>query len=592
MKNQNNQNNKFRYPAPEQGNSSFKNTNKLRFTAQQEPSQFKNTNKLRFIALSGTTGVTENLYVYEYGNDMIIVDCGVGFPDSDMFGVDLVIPDFSYVVQNKNKLRGVLVSHGHEDHLGALPFLLKQVDVPIYSSKLVAGFIQDKFDDYEMKTPDLKVFDPERDILTLGVFKVTPFRVAHSVPDGVGFCIDTPEGKIFHVPDYKFDWTPVDGKPFDAVKAATLASGGVLALASDSLGSTSPGYTESERTLEDRIEAVARKIKGKIYLTTISSNISRMQQTINVAQKLGRKVVLIGRSIERKAQIAKDLGYLFYPNGVVIKPKQAERLRPDQLLFIISGCYGQPGSALYRLIIGEHDFLTINKGDAVIFSADPAPPGSKANVDYLVDKLIEDNIDVHYYDTQEDLHVSGHGCQKDIEMLFALVRPKYYIPIGGTVRHMRSYGLIAQSMGASENDILELNAGDIVEFSNGYARQAGRIPVKEVLVDGLGIGDVGNVVLRDRHILSQEGIVIAIIHFDRNESVLLETPEILSRGFVFEQKYGKILEDAGRELVGALNKKKKINSNVVKNITIDFLERYFYQKTRRRPMILPIVVEV
>lgn len=549
-------------------------------------------NKLKFIAISGTTGVTENLYVYEYGNDMIVVDCGVGFPDSDMFGVDLVIPDFSYVVQNKNKLRGVLISHGHEDHLGALPFLLKQVDVPIYSSKLVAGFIQDKFDDYKMKTPDLKVFDPERDVLTLGVFKVTPFRVAHSVPDGVGFCIDTPEGKIFHIPDYKFDWTPVDGKPFDAVKAATLASGGALALASDSLGATSPGYTESERELEDRIESVARKIKGKIYLTTISSNISRMQQTINVAQRLGRKVVLVGRSIERKAQIAKDLGYLFYPTDTVIKSKQAGRLSPNQLLYIISGCYGQQGSALYRLITGEHDYLTVGKGDSVIFSADPAPPGSKANVDYLVDKLIEDNVDVHYYDTQEDLHVSGHGCQKDIEMLFALIKPKYYIPIGGTVRHMRAYGTIAQSMGAREGDILELSPGEIVEFSGQYARRAGKVSVKEILVDGLGVGDVGNVVLRDRHILSKEGIVIAIIHFDRNERVLTENPEILSRGFVFEQKYGKILEDAGKELIRAFQKKKGINSNVVRNIAIDFLERYFYQKTGRRPMILPVVVEV
>lgn len=569
------------------------NNNKLKFTSSEDgTAPYKNTNKLRFIALSGTTGVTENLYVYEYGNDMIVVDCGVGFPDSDMFGVDLVIPDFTYVIQNKSKLRGVLISHGHEDHLGALPFLLKQVDTPIYSSKLVAGFIQDKFDDYEMKNPNLKVFDPDRDILTLGVFKVTPFRVSHSVPDGVGFCIDTPEGKIFHVPDYKFDLTPVDGKPFDVVKAATLASGGALALASDSLGSTSPGYTESEMALEERIESVARKISGKIYLTTISSNISRMQQTINVAQRLGRKVILIGRSIERKAQIAKDLGYLFYPNDVVINPKQASRMQPNQLLFIISGCYGQPGSALYRLIIGEHDFLTIGKGDSVIFSADPAPPGSKANVDYLVDKLIEDNVDVHYYDTQEDLHVSGHGCQKDIEMLFALIKPKYFIPIGGTVRHMRSYGLIAQSMGAKEENVLELESGDVVEFSNQYARKSGRIPVKEVLVDGLGIGDVGNVVLRDRHILSKEGIVIAIIHFDRNQSVLLETPEIMSRGFVFEQKYGKILDDASKELIKALQKKKKINANIVKNITIDFLERYFFQKTRRRPMILPVVVEV
>jgi ribonuclease J len=549
-------------------------------------------NKLKFIALSGTTGVTENLYVYEYGNDMIVVDCGVGFPESEMFGVDLVIPDFSYIKQNANKLRGVLISHGHEDHLGGLPFLLKDVQTTIYATKLVGGFIQDKFEDYKDKVPKISVFDPEKDVLTLGVFKITPFRVSHSVPDGVGFCIDTPEGKIFHVPDYKFDWTPVDGRPFAAAKVATLASQGVLALASDALGANTPGYTESERAIEGRIEAIAGSAKGKIYLTTISSNISRMQQTINVAAKLGRKVVLIGRSIERKAQIAKDLGYLLYPNDLVIKSKQASHLPPDKLLFIISGSYGQPGSALYRLSLGEHDFLKVGKGDVVIFSSDPAPPGSKANVDFLVDKFIESDVDVHYYDMQEDLHVSGHGSIGDIEMLFGLVKPKYYIPIGGTIRHMRAYGLIAQKMGATEANVLELLSGEVVEFSGQNAKRAGKIPVKEILVDGLGIGDVGNVVLRDRHILSKEGIVIAIIHFDRNQSTLTDNPEIMSKGFVFEQKYGKILEDASTELARAMQKKKSINSNVVRNIAIDFLERYFYQKTGRRPMILPVVVEI
>jgi ribonuclease J len=547
---------------------------------------------LKFIALSGTTGVTENLYVYEYGNDMIVVDCGVGFPESEMFGVDLVIPDFSYIKQNANKLRGVLISHGHEDHLGGLPFLLKDVQTTIYATKLVSGFIQDKFEDYKDKVPKISVFDPEKDVLTLGVFKITPFRVSHSVPDGVGFCIDTPEGKIFHVPDYKFDWTPVDGRPFAAAKVATLASQGVLALASDALGANTPGYTESERAIEGRIEAIAGSAKGKIYLTTISSNISRMQQTINVAAKLGRKVVLIGRSIERKAQIAKDLGYLLYPNDLVIRSKQASRLPPNKLLFIISGSYGQPGSALYRLSLGEHDFLKVGKGDVVIFSSDPAPPGSKANVDFLVDKLIESDVDVHYYDMQEDLHVSGHGSIGDIEMLFALVKPKYFIPIGGTIRHMRAYGLIAQKMGAMEANVLELLSGEVVEFSGQNAKRAGKIPVKEILVDGLGIGDVGNVVLRDRHILSKEGIVIAIIHFDRNQSTLIDNPEIMSKGFVFEQKYGKILEDASAELARAMQKKKSINANVVRNIAIDFLERYFYQKTGRRPMILPVVVEL
>jgi len=549
-------------------------------------------NKLKFIALSGTTGVTENLYVYEYGNDMIVVDCGVGFPDSEMFGVDLVIPDFTYIIQNKQKLRGVLISHGHEDHLGALPFLLKEVDVPVYATKLVAGFIEDKLTDAGMTFKSVKVFDPDRDVLTLGVFKVTPFRVAHSVPDGVGFCIDTPEGKLFHVPDYKFDWTPVDGRPFDAAKVATLASGGALALASDSLGATSPGYTESEKAIEGRIEQAGRDAKGKIYLTTISSNISRMQQTINAAEKLGRKVVLIGRSIERKAEIARQLGYIFYPKDVVIRSKQAAHLPPNKILYIISGCYGQPGSALYRLANGEHDFLTIGKGDMVIFSADPGPPGSTGGINFLVDKFIEAGIDVHYYDMQEDLHVSGHGSMKDIEMLFALVKPKYYIPIGGTIRHMRAYGLIAQSMGAKENQVLELTPGQIVEYSNQNARISGRVPVKEVLIDGLGIGDVGNTVLRDRHILSKEGIVIAIVHYDRNSGKLLSPPELLSRGFVFEQKYGRILDEAGRDLSRELQKKKGINSTVARNTAIDFLEKYFAQKTGRRPMILPVVVEV
>ncbi len=553
---------------------------------------FNNMSALKFIALSGTTGVTENLYVYEYGNDMIVVDCGVGFPESEMFGVDLVIPDFSYIKQNASKLRGVLISHGHEDHLGGLPFMFKDVQTTIYATKLVGGFIQDKFEDYDTKPPKISIFDPEKDVLTLGVFKITPFRVSHSVPDGVGFCIDTPEGKIFHVPDYKFDWTPVDGRPFAAAKVATLASQGSLALASDALGANTPGYTESERAIEGRIEAIASSAKGKIYLTTISSNISRMQQTINVAAKLGRKVVLIGRSIERKAQIAKDLGYLLYPNDLVIRSKQASRLSPDKLLYIISGSYGQPGSALYRLSLGEHDFLKVGKGDVVIFSSDPAPPGSKANVDFLVDKLIESDVDVHYYDMQEDLHVSGHGSIGDIEMLFALVRPKYFIPIGGTIRHMRAYGLIAQRMGASENNVLELLSGEVVEFSGQNARRTGKVPVKEILVDGLGIGDVGNVVLRDRHILSKEGIVIAIIHFDRNQSILIDNPEIMSKGFVFEQKYGRILEEASRELAQAMQKKKSINANVVRNISIDFLERYFYKKTGRRPMILPVVVEV
>jgi ribonuclease J len=323
---------------------------------------------LKFIALSGTTDVTENLYIYEYGNDMIIVDCGIGFPEAEMYGVDLVIPDFSYIIKNKHKLRGILISHGHEDHLGALPFLFKDVQAPIYATKLVAGFIEDKFSDHKTKGTKVNVINPEKDTLSLGVFKIQMFRVSHSVPDGVGFAIDTPEGSIFHVADYKFDWTPVDGKPFDIARAATLASSGVLAVASDSLGATTPGYTQSEREIEFQVEQIARDVKGQIFFTTISSNISRMQQAINVAKKLNRKVAFVGRSTEVKAQIAKDFGYLHYPENLVVPFKRTKKISKQKIMYIISGSYGQPGSALYRVANAEHDFLSIGKGDAVIFS--------------------------------------------------------------------------------------------------------------------------------------------------------------------------------------------------------------------------------
>lgn len=546
---------------------------------------------LKFIALSGTTDVTENLYIYEYGNDMIIVDCGIGFPESEMYGVDLVIPDFSYIVKNKHKLRGILISHGHEDHLGALPFLLKDVQAPIYATKLVAGFIEEKFSDRKTKKIKVNVIDPAKDTLSLGVFKIQMFRVSHSVPDGVGFVIGTPEGSIFHVADYKFDWTPVDGRPFDIAKAAMLASSGVLAVASDCLGSTTPGYTQSEREIEFKVEQIARDAKGQIFFTTISSNISRMQQALNVAKKLGRKVAFVGRSTEVKAQIAKDYGYLHHPENLVVPFKKARKVPKQKIMYIISGSYGQPGSALYRVANGEHDFLSASKGDTVIFSSDPAPPGSKANVDGLVDRFIEIGVDVHYYEMQEDLHVSGHGCQEDIKMLFALLKPRYYIPVGGTIRHMREYKNIAISMGAAPDSTFELMPGGIVEFNNGKGMLAGKIDVKSVLVDGLGVGDVGNVVLRDRKKLAKDGVAIVLLQVDKKGNKLITNPEVISRGFVFEKQEKGLLIEAANLLVREIEKKQRLDRHVVRRITIDFLEKYFFRLTGRRPMILPVVVE-
>lgn len=548
--------------------------------------------KLRFIAISGTTSVTENMYLYEYDNQILVVDCGVGFPAEAAFGVDLVIPDFSYVVQNKDKVRAVIVSHGHEDHLGALPFLFQNFQVPVYSTALVAGFIEDKFADYGQKVK-VNIFDPEKDRIKIGSFIIDSFRISHSVPDSVGFCITTPVGRVFHVPDYKFDWTPVDQKPFDVAKAARLAADGVLAMASDCLGSTSEGYTNSERDIEKTIELVIGSAKKKIYFTTLSSNISRMQQAIKASELVGRKVAFIGRSTEKKIEIAKRLGIIKWNQGTVINPREGQKLPDGKITYIISGAYGQLGSALYRVAHDEHPLLKVSSGDVVVFSADPAPPGTGQAVDHLVDLLIEKGAEVHYYDTQEDLHVSGHGSQKDIEMLLSLVRPKYLLPIGGTIRHMRAYTKLAETMGWKKETVFELKAGDIIELTHDSAAKSESIPVRSVLVDGLGIGDVGNVVLRDRKTLAKEGVVVVILQIDKVGFKLASKPDVISRGFVFAKENQDLLNHASAELTKRiLPKLRQGDEREVKEIAIDFLERFFFEQTGRRPMILPVVVEV
>lgn len=555
--------------------------------------------RLRFIAISGTIDVTENLYIYEYVPDrgpgeIIVLDCGVGFPEEATFGVDLVIPDFTYLVKNQDKIKGVFVSHAHEDHFGAIPFLLDVLpDVKIYSSKLVAGFIEDKLLDYGIRGKKVNIVDPEGEPITAGSFIIDAFRITHSVPDSLGFSITAPVGRAFHVPDFKFDWTPVDGKPFDIAKAASLAKGGVLFMASDSLGATSEGYTMSEIDIEKNIAAIIKEAKGKVFFTTISSNISRMQQAINICQTLGKKVVFIGRSIERKAEIARVLGHLTYDNKTVVSIKQSNSLPPDKILYIVSGCYGQVGSALYRVAIGEHQFLKVKAGDVVVFSADPAPPGTGQTTNYVVDNLIEKGAEVHYYDTQEDLHVSGHGSQKDIEMLLALVRPKYLVPIGGTVRHNRQYNALAQKMGWEKEQTLELKHGDVVEFTrDGKVKNGESVPVRSLLVDGLGLGDVGEVVLSDRKTLAKEGVVIVVMQTDKASGNLVGEPELISRGFVFMKGNKSFLERSGTAVANEIRAMaRRRERKDMKRLAAEFLERFFFEETGRRPMILPVIVE-
>ncbi|MEK7550623.1 MAG: ribonuclease J [Patescibacteria group bacterium] len=548
---------------------------------------------LKFIALSGTVGVTENLYVYETDRDMMVVDCGVGFPDLEMPGVELVLPDFSYIIKNKNKLRGTILSQGHDDHVGALPFLLKEVNTPIWCTALVTEFLKVKFKDYGVKNYQINTFNPERDVFEVGSFKINSFRVTHSVPDTVGFAIDTPEGRIFHVAEHKMDQTSVDGMSFDILKAKKFADEKeALCLMSDCLGSNDPGYTLSGVSIEENLLKIAKNAgRGAIYMTAISSSIGRFQQMINVATKIHRKIVLVGRSIQSKVEIAYNLGYLKYLPSQIIDLKESQKYDASQIVYIIAGCYGQVGSSVYRLALGEHDRVKANLGDTFIFSADPGPAYSKEAQDLIVDELIDIGVDVHYYDLNEGLHVSGHGSQEDIIELFKIVKPKYFIPTGGTIRYMSSYQKLVVGMGKPKENVFRLKPGESVIFENGNARRGETIKTREVMVHGLGIGDIGKVVLEDRTALGKEGIVAVTLLVGRN-GMVSKKPEMTSRGFVFEQKYRGILDDAANNLLDNLKSKKAKNIAELKSVTEHFLEKYFFDKTGRRPMVLPVVIEV
>jgi ribonuclease J len=437
---------------------------------------------LRLISLGGTEDVNKNMFIYESNNDILIIDCGLDFPEPD--GKEgLIIPDISYLLGKKEKVRGILVTHGHEDHFGALPYILPKISVPVYSTRLVSGFIEDSLKDFNLvEKTKLNVFDPEKDILNLGCFKITPFRVNHSVPDSVGFVLETPVGKIFHVSDFKFDWTPVMDRPFDVSKIACLSREGVLALCSDCLGVHEEGYTRSEKDIEKAFLFLLSQAEDQVFITTVSSNISRIKQAINASRRFNRKVVLLGRSIEQKVKIARRLGYLKISSQDLISSRKARRLPPKMITYIAAGSYGQIGSALWRVAYNDRSPVSLRKGALVIFSADPSPPGAKLRMGQLIDQIIGLGASVRYYETQEDLHVSGHGSRGDLSLMARLVNPQYFIPIGGTIRHMCSYAELITGMGYKSNSVFELPEGQILEFSGRSPRLGERIKLQKILV--------------------------------------------------------------------------------------------------------------
>lgn len=546
---------------------------------------------LKLIPLGGVGDVTKNMYIYEYGNDILIIDCGVGFPDEGMPGVDLVIPDTTYLNDKKDKIRAIIITHGHEDHLGGLPYIWPKLQVPIYTQRLTAGFIRNKFAEFNLPknaVRELKITDR----LNLGVFNVSFYQVSHSVPDSTGIVIKTPVGTIVHQADFKIDWTPPSGQVTDVAKAALIGSQTVKLLLIDCLRVEKPGFNKSEKIVEDSFEKAALETKGKLLITMTSSNVSRMQQAINVAHRVGRKLAVDGRSFESNFQVARDLGYLSVPPNLVIASDVISSFAPSKIMVLIAGSFGQPGSSLSRAANGENKQIKLLKGDSVVFSADPIPSTELA-YNALIDDLINLGVDVYYSAVTSDLHVSGHAAADELKLMVNLIKPEYMIPIGGEFRQMRQFAKMFGDMGFDQNQILELKNGQIVEISDKIA-VSGSIDIMNVFVDGLGVGDVGHVVLRDRRLMSEEGIVIVIIPFDTNEGKLAGELDIISRGFVFEEIASDLLEDAKNIVKMSLGKHDKRISDwrFTRRLIEEELEKYLYQITERRPLILPLIVEV
>jgi ribonuclease J len=532
------------------------------------------------------------MYVYEYGEDILLVDCGMGFPEEHMLGVDFVIPDISYLRDKIHRIRGLILTHAHEDHIGGLPYILPQLKVPVYGTKLTIGLIKVKMAEHNLLSQvQLNVLNPD-DHLKLGVFDVDAVRVSHSVPDSVAYVIRTPAGATVHTGDFKFDWTPVDGKPTDVSKLVRLTGTGALALMSDCLRSEKPGYTLSERKILDSFEQAMGKAKGKVIITTFSSNISRIQQAIEASRKYGRKVVVAGRSMEQNLLTARELGYISLPPDMIVKQERAGNLRDQELTFIVAGAQGQEGSALWRIANDDHRFIQLRPGDMVVFSADPIP-GNQDEVYEVIDKLSQKGAIVYYSDITDNIHVSGHAAQAELLLMMNLVKPKYLVPVSGVYRQLQAYKTLAMDAGHEAKDIFILDEGEVLEMDQAAARPTGRIQTENILVDGLGVGDVGNVVLRDRKVLSEEGMVTIIVTIDKNSGQLIGDPDVVSRGFVYAKENEKIIADM-RELAkrALTDRPGRIDWHYAKTKVQDELEKFVFQETQRRPMILPLVVEV
>ncbi|MGC7870563.1 ribonuclease J [Desulfosporosinus sp. FKB] len=548
--------------------------------------------KLQIIPLGGLGEIGKNMTVIRYDNQMVLVDAGLAFPEDEMLGIDIVIPDYSYLIENKEMLLGILITHGHEDHIGALPYLLRDIDVPIFGTRLTLGIIQSKMKESNLNNIKATVVQP-RDTIKLGVFRIEFIRVNHSIPDSVGLAIHTPLGTIVHTGDFKLDHTPVSGEILDIHKFSELGDKGVLCLLSDSTNVERPGFTPSERNVGEMIDEAFRNAKERVILASFASNVYRLQQAITSAVKTNRKVAVVGRSMLNIVGISAELGYLDIPDGTLVDIDEIIGLPGNQACILTTGSQGEPMSALTRMANHDHRHVAIQPGDTVIISASPIP-GNEKSVARTVDQLFKLGANV-IYESAEGMHVSGHASQEEQKLMLNMVRPKYFMPVHGEYRMLIKHAQLAEQLGVPREDIFVSENGGIVEFTRHGAAIGGKVTAGKVLIDGLGIGDVGNIVLRDRKQLSQDGILIVVMTISRSTGAIVAGPDVVTRGFVYVRESESMLDEAKLKVKQTMARCRENHITewaVLKSQIRDALSKQFYEKTRRRPMILPIIQEV
>ena len=559
---------------------------------EEETFGFKKS-KLKIIPLGGLHEIGKNITVFEYENDMIIVDCGISFPEDEMLGVDLVIPDITYVIKNHDKLRGMFITHGHEDHIGGIPYFLKQLNTPIYGTKLTLGLIKNKLEEHNLTQVTKLIEVKQGETKKAGCFEVEFIRSSHSIPDSVMFSIKTPVGKILHTGDFKIDYTPIDGKIMDLGRIAELGNEGLLALMSDSTNSERKGFTMSESSVGEVFEKLFNNCTKRIVVATFASNVHRVQQIVNCAIEYKRKIAICGRSMVNMITTARELGYIECPDNLFIDIDMITNYTDEQLVIITTGSQGEPMSALTRMASGTHRKVKITQNDLVIISATPIP-GNEKYVSKVIDDLMQIGAEV-VYSALEDIHVSGHACQEEQKLIIALAKPKYFIPVHGDYRHLIAHSETAKSLKIPKENIFMLENGLVLEMNQNEANYGENVPAGRVLVDGLGIGDVGSVVLRDRQHLSQDGLIIVVLTLDGSTGDVVAGPDVITRGFIYVKESENIMEEIKAEVRTAVRECEARNIRdwtTIKNIVRDNLRDFIFYKTKRNPMIIPIIMEV